>query len=202
MKINASGRTALILATGLFVWFAAPPLATAGTDGSGAKSIKHLRHYAHHRSRQVAAESSGSKKEVATDTAENAAVSPAPLPPLIADANAQLAAADTPADSARAMTARANDITQAAADAAPAANSQPGTPDQLNDVERALHEDTPAQTTLAMASAEAPAASSPPAMASSESSTSDGTSSLIGKIFIGFGALLTLLASAVRMFMA
>jgi hypothetical protein len=200
MKIKASGRTALILATGLFVWFAAPPLATAGTDGSSAKSIKHHRHYAHHRSRQIAVRSSESKKEVATDTVENGAISPATLPPLIANANAQMAAADTPADSARAMTARANDITQAAADALPAANSQPGTPDQLDDVERALHEDTPSQTTLAMASAEAPAASSPPAMASSESPTSDGTS-LIGKIFIGLGALLTL-ASAARMFMA
>jgi hypothetical protein len=201
MKIKASGRTALILATGLLVWFAAPPLATAGTDGSSAKSLKHYRHYAHHRSRQVAVESAGStKKEVATDTVENSAVGPATLPPLIADANAQLAAADTPADSARAMTARANDITQAAADTPPAANSQPGTPDQVNDVERALHEDTPAQTTLAMAAAEAPAASSPPMTASSESSTSD-QASLIGKIFIGFGALLTL-ASAARMFMA
>jgi hypothetical protein len=179
MKIKASGRTALILATGLFVWFAAPPLATAGTDGSSAKSIKHHRHYAHHRSRQIAVRSSESKKEVATDTVENGAISPATLPPLIANAN---------------------DITQAAADALPAANSQPGTPDQLDDVERALHEDTPSQTTLAMASAEAPAASSPPAMASSESPTSDGTS-LIGKIFIGLGALLTL-ASAARMFMA
>lgn len=200
MKIKASGRTALILATGLLVWFAAPPLATAGTDGSSAKSIKHHRHYAHHRSRQIAVRSSESKKEVATDTVENGAISPATLPPLIANANAQMAAADTPADSARAMTARANDITQAAADALPAANSQPGTPDQRDDVERALHEDTPSQATLAMASAEAPAASSPPAMASSESPTSDGTS-LIGKIFIGLGALLTL-ASAARMFMA
>jgi hypothetical protein len=50
-----------------------------------------------------------------------------------------------------------------------------------------------------MASAEAPAAT--PVMASSnESSTWDQTS-LIGKIFIAFGGLLTL-ASAARMFMA
>ena len=200
MKIKASGRTALILATGLFVWFAAPPLAAARTDGSRAKSIKHHLHYAHHRSRQVAVESSGGKKEVATDTVENGAISPATLPPLIANANAQLAAVDTLADSARAMTARANDITQAAADAQPAANNQAVAPDRLNDVERAMHEDAPAQTTLAMASAEAPVASSPPAMASGESSTSDQTS-LIGKIFIGVGALLTL-ASAARLFMA
>jgi hypothetical protein len=57
---------------------------------------------------------------------------------------------------------------------------------------------------VALASAEEPAAAAPPPAAaasnSSESSTWDQTS-LIGKIFIGFGALLTM-ASAARMFMA
>ena len=51
-----------------------------------------------------------------------------------------------------------------------------------------------------MASAEAPAALRPSLASSDESSTWDQTS-LIGKIFIGFGALLTM-ASAARMFMA
>jgi hypothetical protein len=52
-----------------------------------------------------------------------------------------------------------------------------------------------------MASADVPVAPAVPMMASSnESSTWDQTS-LIGKIFIGFGALLTM-ASAARMFMA
>ena len=51
-----------------------------------------------------------------------------------------------------------------------------------------------------MASAEAPGTAAPPAAASSDSSNSDQTA-LIGKIFIGFGAVLTL-ASAARMFMA
>jgi hypothetical protein len=74
--------------------------------------------------------------------------------------------------------------------------------DQLNDVDRALHESTaaaaPAQAT---APAEAPVARAAPVVASGgESSTWDQTS-LIGKIFIGFGALLTV-ASAARMFMA
>jgi hypothetical protein len=54
---------------------------------------------------------------------------------------------------------------------------------------------------MAMASAEAPATPAQPVAASSnEHSTWDETS-LIGKIFIGFGALLTM-ASAARMFMA
>ena len=71
--------------------------------------------------------------------------------------------------------------------------------DQLNDVDRALSEakseEKPARApTVAMAMAQAPAA------VSSSNSTWDQTS-LIGKIFIAFGALLTL-ASAARMFMA
>jgi hypothetical protein len=197
MKIKASGRTALIVATGLFVCFAVPSLAPAGTDGS--KSVRHHRHYVHHRSGKVAVKSSDSKKEAATDIAENDGVNPATFPPSVANANAQLASADTLADSARAMTSRANDITQAAADAQSAAANQVVTSDQLNYVDRALRENTPPQTTLAMASAEAPAAPTARATASSESSGWDQTS-LIGELFIAFGALLTL-ASAARMFM-
>ncbi len=157
----------------------------------------------HHRSGKVAVKStSDSKNDVAANTAGNDGVNPATLPPSVANANAQLAAVDTLADSARAMTARANDIMQAAADTQPPATSQVVAPDQLNDVDRALREDAPPQqqSTLAMASAEAPGAPAPPVAASSDSSSSDQTS-LIGKIFIGFGTLLTL-ASAARMFMA
>ena len=198
MKINASGRAALILATGLFACFAAPSLAAAGTDG--LKSVRHYRHYVHHRSAMEAVKSSDSEKEAATDTAENAGVNSATLPPSVANANAQLAA-NTLADSARAMTARANDIMQAAADSRPATESQMVAPDQLNDVDRALREDRPPQqTTLAMSSADAAAAAATPVMASSESSSWD-QSSLIGEICIASGALLTL-ASAARLFMA
>jgi hypothetical protein len=66
--------------------------------------------------------------------------------------------------------------------------------DQLNDVDRSLREGSPAPAV----SANPPPA--PVAAASGESSTWHQTS-LIGKIFIGFGALLTI-ASAARMFMA
>jgi hypothetical protein len=199
MKIKVSGRAASILATGLYVCFAGPSPAATGTDGS--KSIKHYRHYVHHRSGKAVAKLSEAKQEPATDTAENDGVNPAALPPVVANANAQLAAADTLENSARAMTTRANDITQAAADAQPPAASPVVAPDQLNDVDRALREETPPQqTTLAMASAEPPATPAARVPASDESSTWDQTT-LIGKIFIGFGALLTL-ASAARMFMA
>jgi hypothetical protein len=199
MKIKASGRAASILATGLFVCFAGPSPAATGTDGS--KSIKHYSHYVHHRSGNAVAKLSEGKIEPASDTAENDGVNPAALPPAVANANAQLAAADTLENSARAMTTRANDITQAAADAQPPAASPVVAPDQLNDVDRALREETPPQqTVLAIASAEPPAAPAARVPASDESSAWDQTS-LIGKIFIGFGALLTLF-SAARMFMA
>ena len=66
--------------------------------------------------------------------------------------------------------------------------------DQLNDVDRSLREVSPAPAV----SANPPAA--PVAAVSGEGSAWDKTS-LIGKIFIGFGALLTM-ASAARMFMA
>ena len=71
--------------------------------------------------------------------------------------------------------------------------------DQLNDVDREMQGQTPAsrpqQQTIAMAPTK-----TAPVLASSDSSALDQTS-LIGKVFIAFGALLTM-ASAARMFMA
>jgi hypothetical protein len=223
MTIKASGRSALILATGLFVCLAGPPQAAAGADDETASSksesavgapialnkyVKHSsRHgksYAHRKSSSVALNSSTAKKAGATDIAaddgDNASASSA-IPPSVANANAQLASADTPTGNAKAMSARANDILQTAPDTRPATDTQVVSADQLNDVDRALRESTAPAPALAMASAEAPAAPAPSVTANSgESSTWDQTS-LIGKIFIGFGALLTM-ASAARMFMA
>jgi hypothetical protein len=132
------------------------------------------------------------------------------VPPFVANANAQMTVTDTPAGNGRAMSARANDILQTTTDnptdaRPPAAQTQIVSADQLNDVDRALHETNPPAVPLAVASAEPPAASATtPVMAGSAASSSDSTwdrTSLIGKIFIGFGALLTM-ASAARMFMA
>jgi len=222
MKIKASGRSALILATGLFVGFAGPSQAAAATDNAdytaastksentaGApialnkyakRGPRQWKSYAHRKSGKVALKSSIGKNAAAADDDGD---SPSAIPPSVANANAQLASADTPTGNVKAMSARANEILQNAldkpADAQPAAESQIVSPDQLNDVDRALRDGTPAAPTLVMAAAEAPAA---PVMAASsnESSVWDQTS-LIGKIFIGFGALLTM-ASAARMFMA
>jgi hypothetical protein len=229
MTIKANGRSALILATGLFVCFVAgPSQAAAGADNATASSkpenaagapialnkyAKHASHhsktYARRKSSQEAEKSSSDKQaaDTAADDSDNSSAS-SPISPSVANADAALASPDSPTgNAAKAMTARANDILQNApanpADSQAAAETQVVSADQLNDVDRALHEAAPppAPTTLAMASAEAPTAPAPPpAMASSESSTWDQTS-LIGKIFIGFGALLTM-ASAARMFMA
>jgi hypothetical protein len=127
----------------------------------------------------------------------------------VANANAQLAEADTPAAAAaNAMTSRASENGQAAPDssaadktaAAPALETQVVTSDQLNEVDRALQQANPPAQKTVLAAADAQPRPAPVMAASSDSSTWDQTS-LIGKIFIGFGALLTL-ASAARMFMA
>ena len=212
MTIKASGRAALILTTGIWICLGATSQAAAATDSATAPAAAkhhHLKKYAHHRSGKVADKSAADKKttDAAADDSDNsAAIQSSQMPASVANANAQLVSTDTPAGNAQAMTDRANNIVQAApgnpADAQTTATAPVVAPDQLNDVDRALQAATPAP--VALASAEEPAAAAPPPAAaasnSSESSTWDQTS-LIGKIFIGFGALLTM-ASAARMFMA
>jgi hypothetical protein len=248
MTIKASGRSVsilsvLILATGLFVCFAGPIPAAAGADdnaaaasqsansepdGAAAEPAKHhkrIRHasrhwrsYAHHKSGQVALKSSPAKKTDATDGAADGDISTA-IPASVANANARLATADTPDSNAKAMTARANDMLQAAqdnipqaaaekpADAQPAAETQVLPPDQLNDVDRTLPASAASAPAPAMTPADAPAqamasADSPdePVVANSDDGSSVDRTSLIGKIFMACGGVLTL-ASAVRMFM-
>jgi hypothetical protein len=113
------------------------------------------------------------------------------------------AAPDTAKAMSAAMSEKANTVLQAAsekpADAETPADATVVASDQLNDVDRALQEETPSTQTVAMASARS-ASEAPDQAANSDSSTLDKTS-LIGKIFIAFGALLTM-ASAARMFMA
>jgi hypothetical protein len=212
MTIKASGRSALILATGLFVCLAGPSQAAAGADNATATSksenaaaaqkysSRHSKSYAHRKSSHQALKSSTDKKPAATDTAADDADNSSAIPASVANANAQLTSADTPAGNARAMSARANDILLAA-DARPGTEAQVVSADQLNDVDRALHEAQPPAAAMALASAEAPVTAAAPILASSQESSTWDQTSLIGKIFIGFGALLTM-ASAARMFMA
>ncbi|MCK1310380.1 MULTISPECIES: hypothetical protein [Bradyrhizobium] len=220
--MKASGRAALIVLAGLFLLFggvaqAAPNSAassksdSAGKQADTVKPTKQRHHTSRHRDNTKTAEKSDDKadKKDAAATADETkadnrdAPTSSQMPPEVANANAQLAAADTPtAAAASAMTGRANDNVQAAADntAAPNAEGQVVAPDQLNDIDRALQQDnTPAQRAVIAATDAQPRPA--PVMASSQQSSAWDQSSLIGKIFIGVGTLLTL-ASAARMFMA
>jgi hypothetical protein len=211
MTIKANGRSVLIAAAaGLWVCYAGPSRAADDTDDAAATAAKpvthHVKKYAHHKSSKVEQhDATGSKSaDAAADDSDTASkVRSSAIPPWVANANAQLASPDTPAGRAQAMSMRANNILQAVpattADAQPATDTPVVAADELNDVDRALHVSTPPAPPVAMASADTPVA---PVMAAggNDNSTWDQTS-LIGKIFIGFGALLTM-ASAARMFIA
>jgi hypothetical protein len=243
MNIKASGRSALIIAAGFWLCVSAPLQAAEDADGgvtaSKAESAagapvalnkftkKYRKHVSSHRKSVKVASKAGNaktsenktsekKKAIETDAAFKDDGGSSALSPAVANANAQLAAADLPADTnsvstkasnmLRTMAAKQGDSVEPQAPAepqvpAPAANTDLVAADQLNDVDRALSENTsedkpaPAMTpTVAMAMAQVPAA------VSNDDSTW-GQTSLIGKIFIAFGGLLTL-ASAARMFMA
>jgi hypothetical protein len=234
MNIKASGRSALIIAAGFWVCFASPLQAAEDADGGVAapktesaagppvalnkfakKSRPGKRVSSYRKSMKVAskasaenAKTSEKKKAIDADAAMKDDNNRSAIPPSVANANAQLAAADLPADTNTVSTKASNMLrTMAAKQAdsadpqtpAPAVNTELVAADQLNEVDRALSdsksEDKPVLApTVVMAMAQAPAA------VSSSESPWDQTS-LIGKIFIAFGGLLTL-ASAARMFMA
>jgi hypothetical protein len=228
MTIKASAGSALILAAGLLLGFAGPlPAIAAGADADSAavsksesatpdKSARHGSRYlkkrsAHRKDTPAASKSAESKNTDEKQVADASGGAPPAIPAWLGNANAQMTAADAvPApDSARGMSAamseKANTVLQAAvdkpADAEAPADTAVVAPDQLNEADRALHlQEAPATSTqtVALASTSRPAADGQ--AATSDSSTLDKTS-LIGKIFIAFGALLTM-ASAARMFMA
>jgi hypothetical protein len=223
MTIKASGRSALIIAAGIWACFSGPLQAAEGADSATPTASKAsskavgapivLKKYTKSRHEKNAQRKS-SKAALKSDTSETDSAakdgdSSTAIPPSVANANAELAPSEAPPDSARAMSAKANTMlviaADKAADAQPTAETPAETPvvaaDQLNDLDRALEERTPAAPPLAMASAEPPAAPAAPVVASSKEDSAWDQTSLIGKIFIGFGALLTM-ASAARMFMA
>jgi len=228
MTIKASAGSALILAAGLLVGFAGPlPAIAAGADADsaavsksdsatpgksarqGSRSLK--KRYAHRKDAPAVSKSAESDKTDEKQVADASGGTRPAIPEWLANANAQMTAADAaPApDSAKGMSAamseKANTVLQAAADkpadAEAPADPAVAAPDQLNETDRALQlQDVPSTKTVAMASTSRPASDNPAQAANNDSSTLDKTS-LIGKIFIAFGALLTV-ASAARMFMA
>jgi hypothetical protein len=170
-------------------------------------SARHGKSYAHHKSSTLA-QKPADKKDSPSDVTAGDSDNSSAITPTVANANAQMASTqvasnDVPGGNAKAMSARASEILQAIPADPTAAqtnvDNQVVAADQLNDVDRALHEGNP--PSLVMASADTPAAAPVLASSSGNNGSTWDQASLIGKIFIGFGALLTM-ASAARMFMA
>jgi hypothetical protein len=211
MSIKAGGRVALI-AAGLCVGVLGTGLAGAPSvaapsqseNVSTAKTVKQVRYYKRYVSRKTvraSQKSSATPKAAETEIAEAGGM--VTIPASVANANAAIIS-DPPTGAAKAMTTRANALLMAgdtpAEPQAPAADTQVVAADQLNEVDRALQEQPAnSQTTVALAPTKQVAQVATQA-AANDTSTWDQTS-LIGKIFIAFGALLTI-ASAARMFMA
>ena len=222
MISTASGRSAFIVAAGLVVLLASPVTAATDADNSAPDSKAtavthrtfrhawhHRRHYVHRRSHTIATkvddQETDKKAPDATPAPADNRVSSG-MPPSIANANAQMLLAGVQLSTA-AVIPSGTDVPATASDNPRNATADSGTfmvaADQLNDVDKTLQEGGPATAATAAASPSAAPTATPPATAAvtmtSESSTWDQTS-LIGKIFIGFGALLTM-ASAARMFL-
>jgi hypothetical protein len=225
MTIKASARSAMLFAAGILVSLAGPaPAIAAGADSAtvsksesatSGKSVREgsrylKKRYAHRKPASATAKSDEGRKAEETRVADASGGTPPAFPTWLANANAQMTAADAPSDGAKdsakamsaAMSEKANTVLQTAADAQDPAETGAAAPDQLNDLDRALHE-TPATATSTQGVVLASTSRAPSetvAQASNDSSTLDKTS-MIGKIFIAVGALLTV-ASAARMFMA
>jgi hypothetical protein len=224
MTIKASAGSAMLFAAGLLVSLAGTaPAIAAGEDsatvsksesatsgksvGQGSRSLK--KHHAHHKPARAESKSDESNKPEEKQVADAGGLTPPAVPEWLANANAQMTAADASPDSAKGMSAaiseKANTVLQTAdkpADGQAPAETGVVASDQLNDADRELQETPSSQSAatqgVVLASTSRPASDAQ--SATNDSSTLDKTS-LIGKIFIAVGALLTV-ASAARMFMA
>jgi hypothetical protein len=222
MISTASQRAAFIVAAGLLVLLANPVTAATDADDSSAPDSKpaavthrtfrhawhHRRHYVHRRSHPIATKADDQEADKKAPDATPATAdskTSSNIPPSIANANAQMLLAGVQLTAATVIPS-GTDAAVTASDNPANATASGGTfmvaADQLNDVDKMLQEGSSSTAATAAASPSAAPATTPPATAAvamtSESSTWDQTS-LIGKIFIGFGALLTM-ASAARMF--
>jgi hypothetical protein len=231
MNIRLTGRKALMLAAGLWIGLAghvtpglaqeADSAATAAAEAPGKpialkkftrQPVAKKKVASTNRADKVKA-SKARMEDKSGDAAPAVAVDAgkATLPATIANANAQLPA-EPPADPfAPTSPAQANPLQADALIKSVGADShqeaaivaEPGaqvvSPDELNEIDRAAVETRPALT-LASATIDAPPATPAAEASSADNSTWDKTS-LIGKVFIAFGGLLTL-ASAARMFIA
>jgi hypothetical protein len=216
-------RYALIVSAMAFAWLAgnvgpgqAAPQAEAAASSAKPLALgkftkhrkKHVRHHTRSsRKHQASAKSSKADKsdeaKVASDAksasdAKTDMKAAAPLPPSVADARAEV----NNDGQERPMSATSDPSTLTEADKAVTTGISSGvqvmTSDQLNDMDRdvAAPAASPAPTTVALAQMPEPTLAS-----ASNESGAWGSASLIGKIFIAFGLMLTL-ASAARMLIA
>ena len=181
MTIKASGRSALIVAAGLFVCFAGPlPATAAGSDSAAAsksdsatsgKSVRHsARHWKRHAHRKYSQDRAKSDRDQRQGRRKGRRRRrrqhlPA-IPASVANANAQMTATDAPRrqrqrdDRTRPTRCCWRRRTSRPTQRKPAADAAVVASDQLNDVDRALQRDARATQTVAMAAVK-PAAAAP-----------------------------------------
>jgi hypothetical protein len=238
MNIRASGRSALIIAAGLWLGFAGPMRATdsaaepagavAQTENAGApvnpgtvtKHRSHKRHVSHARKPAKPEAKADTKAHETTASAAQGSDKQIPLPPTIANANAKaempgtaedLSKQDLPKTEASALASNAGQMLSGnQGDPGQHTDSAPSTaaaeivsPDEFNEIDRALADDKQAAPHLALASIDtaASASNADTGQAAANDDSAWNQTSLIGKIFIAFGGLL-MFGSAARMFMA
>ena len=214
--IRATTRAALIVSAGLFLALGTPSHAAPADDAATenatsaaaeklaepARHSRHKHHSEHHsaKSNKAADRVEKSERKVISAGPDTNRVATSPLPDTVANANASADQPEATSASPAAASApeEANQRPVVEAPAAPAAETQTVAADQLNEIDRAIDQDPPSAP-AALAAAE-PAAAPTTAVASPDGA-SWGQASIVGKIFIAFGALLTF-ASAARMFIA
>jgi hypothetical protein len=228
MNFMASGRSALIITAGLWLCLAAPVSAqqtdqdatansasdaTANTDNPADAPVVPNKPVKPRPKRPVAAQSHQPAKVASkpwngkkTDDAQALQDDPSTsaFPSSVSNAKAQFGAGGSSmADSAlKTMPAQAENMLGTARQGDPAtapvetsaANGGLVAPDQVNDVDRTVSQDTAPAPTLSMMVPQTPSAVS-------NVDSTWGRTSLIGKVFVALGGLLTL-ASAARMFIA
>jgi hypothetical protein len=225
MNIKASGRSALIIAAGFWIC-ASAPLHAAGNDAQASEqtatvgtavdtSTEPVKATRHHSSRKNAAKSHKGDRQAARDAKKSAeddtakaednkpADSGTGITSAVANANAQWPTdnpttatnLNTQADSAPAPMVLQPEQPAIAAPDGQASNLQVVASDQLNELDRAATDSHQPPLTLAKATIDAPAEE-----ATSSSNSPWDKTSMVGKIFVAFGGLLTM-ASAARMFM-
>ena len=225
MKLNTSGHAAWIVAAGLWICAAAllpatgataqtaaqapeqPAAVGTATDTSAEPARPARSHAKKTSSKSRKAEREAKAKKAAEEqTAKANDAKPAQdgnMTATVANANAQWPTDAKPTDTYNMSAQAGNVLSQMDAQAAPgtavatdtAPTEQVAAADQLNDLDRAAEEKPP--LTLAKATIDTP----PAAATTAENNRPWEQTSMIGKVFIALGGLLTM-ASAARMFMA